>query len=116
MLRAVAIGQAALELVDYDGQSELWAVLQVELGSALAQNPLGNRAENLEQAIHHLEQALEVYTRQAFPQQWAYTQNNLAAIYSDRIRGERTQNLEQAILRYRQVLKLTADCISSEPR
>ena len=46
---------------------------------------LGNRRENVEQAIHHCRQALEVYTREDFSEQWASVQNELAMIYRDRV-------------------------------
>lgn len=49
------------------------------------------RAENLEHAIAHYEQALTVYTREAYPEQWALSQHNLANAYRERIRGERAE-------------------------
>ena len=66
----------------------------------------GERAENLEQAIQHSQQALAVHTRQAYPEQWAETQNNLANAYIERICGERAENLEQAIQHYQQALEV----------
>jgi CHAT domain-containing protein len=75
------------------------------MGISLEQNPQANRAENLEQAIYCYQQALEVFTRVAFPEQWAMIQNNLANAYSDRIRGERAENLEQAIHHFQQALE-----------
>jgi tetratricopeptide (TPR) repeat protein len=54
----------------------------------------------------HYQQALEVYTRQAYPEDWAMTQNNLGNAYRNRIRGERAENLEQAIFHYRQALEV----------
>ena len=54
----------------------------------------GERADNLEQAIHHYEQALQVYTRETFPRSWAMTEGSLALALSERIRGERADNLE----------------------
>jgi tetratricopeptide (TPR) repeat protein len=83
-----------------------WAATQNNLGNAYAERIRGERAENLEQAIFHYQQALEVYTRQAYPQQWAATQNNLATAYAERIRGERAENLEQAIFHYQQALEV----------
>jgi hypothetical protein len=38
----------------------------------------GDRAENLERAIHHHGQALEVFTRQDFPREWTNAKNALA--------------------------------------
>jgi CHAT domain-containing protein/tetratricopeptide (TPR) repeat protein len=66
----------------------------------------GDRAENLEQAIFYLQQALKVRTREALPIEWAATVNNLGNAYKDRIRGERADNLEQAILCFQQALEV----------
>jgi CHAT domain-containing protein len=68
--------------------------------------PLGSRASNLEMAIIGNHNALNVFTREAFPEQWAETQNNLGMAYSDRIRGERAENLEQAIACYENALQV----------
>jgi tetratricopeptide (TPR) repeat protein len=106
MPRVLALCWAALQLVSRDHQPELWAALQGKLGDSLSDNPLGDRAQDLEQAIEHYEQALAVYTRQHFPEDWAMTQNNLANAYSNRIRGDRKRNLEQAIEHYEQTLQV----------
>ncbi len=58
---------------------EDWAMTQNNLANAYQQRIRGERADNLERAIAHSEQALTVYTREAFPEDWAMTQNNLAA-------------------------------------
>ncbi|MDQ4074734.1 MAG: hypothetical protein M3220_00655 [Chloroflexota bacterium] len=47
----------------------LWADPQVEPGNSLAHNPVGGRAEDLEQTIAHYQHALQVYTCRAFPAQ-----------------------------------------------
>jgi tetratricopeptide (TPR) repeat protein len=106
MPRKVELCERALGMVEREDNPGLWAALQVELANALAQNPLGNRAENLEKAIHHYRQALDVYTRQAYPEQWATTQNNLGEAYRNRIRDERAENLEQAIFHFQQALEV----------
>ena len=67
------------------------------LGNFLSEFPLGDRAQNMEEAITCYKRALEVRTREAFPQDWATTQNNLGVAYSDRISGDRAQNMEEAI-------------------
>jgi tetratricopeptide (TPR) repeat protein len=82
------------------------ASLQVWLGLAYAGRIRGDRAENLERAIHHFTLALEVYTRQADPERWAATQNNLANAYRNRIRGDRAENLERAIHHYTLALEV----------
>ena len=66
-------------------------------GNLIAQFPLGNQMLNLELAIAAYQQALQVFTRDAFPEAWAWTQANLAATYRSRICGERAENLEQVI-------------------
>jgi tetratricopeptide (TPR) repeat protein len=83
-----------------------WAPLQVWLGLAYKERLRGDRTGNLEQAIVHYQQALEVRTRQAFPEQWAGTQNNLGTAFADRLQGDRAGNLEQAIVHYQQALEV----------
>jgi CHAT domain-containing protein len=96
---------------------EKWATSQNNLATAYADRIRGERADNLEQAIHHYEQALKVRTREALPEQWATSQNNLAAAYADRIRGERADNLERAIHHYEQALKVrTREAFPAECR
>ncbi len=88
------------------GNAQLWAALQNELANSLAQSPLGDRADNIEQAIEHYRQALKVRTKEDSPADWAMTQNNLANAYIYRIRGDRADNIEQAIEHYRLALKV----------
>ncbi|MDJ0557930.1 MAG: CHAT domain-containing protein, partial [Microcystis sp. M53599_WE4] len=57
-------------------------------------------------AIAYYQEALKVYTFDAFPQDWATTQHNLANAYHDRIRGEQAGNLEKAIAAYQEALKV----------
>ncbi len=85
---------------------QLQAALQNALASSLFQDPKGEQEENLEQVITNYRQALEVYTRDAFPQDWAATQYNLANAYHERVRGERAENLEEAIARFQQALEV----------
>jgi tetratricopeptide (TPR) repeat protein len=70
---------------------------QNNLAAAYGSRIRGERADNLERAIAHYQEALTVRAREAFPEQWAQTQNNLANAYGERIRGERADNLERAI-------------------
>ena len=80
MPRRVILCQKALTLVDRENQPELWGAVQNELANSLAQNPLGERAENIEQAILHYQQALEVYTRQAYPDKCRGTSRRLGNV------------------------------------
>lgn len=106
MPRRIQLCRQALKQVKRATHAPLWAHLQARLADALAQSPTGNRAENLERALHHYNQALEVFTCEANPQRWAYIQNNLANVYKSRTQGDRTQNIEQAIRRYTQALEV----------
>lgn len=78
MQRCVKLCRRALALVAREEEPELWATLQVKLANSLFQTPLGNRTRNIEQAISHYSNALEVYTQKAFPAEWASTINSLA--------------------------------------
>ncbi len=104
--RHVQLCQQALSLIEHASQPKLWAALQNKLANSLAQTPMGDRAENIERAIHHYTLALEVRTRQAFLADWAMTQNNLANAYYSRIRGDRAENIERAIQHYSQALEV----------
>ncbi len=106
MPRRVELCRQALCLVSRADDPSLWAWLHGELAISLSQSPLGERAENLEQAIRHYQQALEVLTRQTYPKRWGSIQNNLANAYRSRIRGERGENLEQAIHHFQQALEV----------
>ena len=77
MPRKVELCERALGMVEREDDPVLWGALQGELANALQQNPLGHRAENLEQAIFHYQQALDVYTRQAYPVECRRTARNL---------------------------------------
>ena len=81
-----------------------WAKTQLNLAAAYVLRIRGERADNIERAIEHCKQALQVCTREAFPAEWAMTMNNLAGAYLYRIRGERADNLEEAIKHARQAL------------
>ena len=95
----------ALRLVPPEN-APLQAALQNELGNSLAQTPSGDRADNIEQAIEHYNQALKVRTQKDFPADWAGTQNNLANAYNNRIRGDRADNIEKAIEHCELALKI----------
>ena len=82
------------------------ASLFVHFGDLINQFPLGSRMLNLEMSISAYDQALQVYTRDAFPEDWARTQNNLGIAYRNRIKGDMTINLEQSIKKYNFALEI----------
>ncbi|HMQ56297.1 MAG TPA: CpXC domain-containing protein, partial [Anaerolineae bacterium] len=106
MPRRIEVCRQALQLAEQGNDVHLWAILQGELGNSLVQNPLGNRSDNLEQAIAAYEAMMTVMTRSAAAEIWANTQNNLANAYLYRIRGERDDNLEQAIIHFKLALEV----------
>ena len=93
----IQLCQAAIELIDQSEEPDLWAVLQVELANHHLNNPLGNRAKNIEQAIQQLQESLQVITREGLPELWAGIMHNLAVAYRNRINGNRAHNIEKAI-------------------
>ncbi|GAB6264768.1 MAG: hypothetical protein STSR0001_02120 [Methanothrix sp.] len=83
MPRRIMLCQRALELVSRQQNGLLWAWLQGELADSLAQSPLGDRAENIELAILHYEQALKVRTQKDFPNLCRETAYSLGSLYLD---------------------------------
>ncbi|GET44503.1 TPR repeat protein [Microseira wollei NIES-4236] len=76
---------------------------------------MGEKAENIENAIAAYHAALTIYTRDAFPVNWATTQNNLGNAYSNRILGEKAENIENAIAAYHAALTIyTRDAFPQE--
>ncbi|MDX2136930.1 MAG: CHAT domain-containing protein [Chloroflexota bacterium] len=117
MPRRVELCRRALALLPRQGNEQLWAALQGELGNTLAQNPHGDRAQNIEDAIAAYQQALTVRTQTAMPVDWATTMMNLATAYYSRIRGDRAQNIEDAIAAYQQALEVrTREAFPAENR
>ncbi len=102
----IAITGYQIVLSNRERGSDKWAQTQNNLATAYSDRIRGEKAQNIELAIASYTNALEVYTRDAFPEQWATTQNNLAAAYSHRIRGEKAQNIEIAIASYTNALSV----------
>ncbi|VXD16690.1 CHAT domain-containing protein [Planktothrix paucivesiculata] len=100
--------QITCEVFRQEQFPEQWGIIQNYLGVAYIHRIQGDRAENLESAIHYLQAALELYSHSifAFPEQLALTQNNLGTAYAQRIRGEKAENLEFAIRCFNDVLQV----------
>jgi tetratricopeptide (TPR) repeat protein len=80
--------------------------VQHELAKSFRVRIRGRRADNVDQAIHHYQQALEVYTRQADPMVWAGIQYNLAVATQNRVEGDREAHITAATAIYQQVLEV----------
>lgn len=100
--------EIACEVFRQEQFPEQWGIIQNYLGVAYIHRIQGDRAENLESAIHYLQAALELYSHSifAFPEQLALTQNNLGVAYTQRIRGEKAENLEFAIHCFKDALQV----------
>src|SRR5689334_10104821 len=75
--RRIELCQRALFLLPKVGNEILWAQLQRELGSSLAQAQLANQSADMQEAIDAYQQALTVMTRTTMPIDWATTMMNL---------------------------------------
>src|SRR5689334_2048913 len=81
--RCIVLFQRALKLVDREQNPQLWGTLNVILADKLLQASLDTRVDNLERAIGHYKQALQVFTQTAFPEDWANTHINLGNTFSN---------------------------------
>ena len=106
--RSLACLQTALDKLESGKQARTrdWAQVHHNLGATLLRRVRGSRADNLEKAIVHLEKALRVRTRGAFPAEWAETRHNLAVTYIERQHENRAENIEQAIEILKAVLEV----------
>jgi CHAT domain-containing protein/ppGpp synthetase/RelA/SpoT-type nucleotidyltranferase len=95
-----------LQILPQNYSPQMWAALQIDLGTSYFLNLTSDRAENIEQAIAAFENASEVFTRHDFPQQWGIIQNSSATAYYERVYGNRADNIEQAITAYRRALEV----------
>jgi CHAT domain-containing protein len=114
MPRRIDLCNKALQGVDRYKDPIVWITYHAELANSLAQNPFGDRADNLEKAIQHIGQALEVCIRQNSPEEWARHQTNLAIFYFQRILGDRADNIERAISIYNSALEILTKEKSAE--
>jgi len=90
----IELCQQALTHIDRHKDPVAWAGLQIELSKSLAQNPQGDPAQKIEQAILHNQNALEVFMRETDPEVWANIQINLASNYRNRLLGNKAENIE----------------------
>jgi tetratricopeptide (TPR) repeat protein len=106
--RAVEIYQRILDL-DLNRPSS-YELIEVNnnLGLIYANNPKGNKLENIENSINYFQSAL-TYTTEELRQDWATIQYNLGNAYFDRIAGSRTDNLEVAIEYYQSALQIRTE-------
>ena len=96
----------ALRVYEKGTHLEEWAKTQGKLAIAYSDRadvndqPNADKEADIESAIEHLNLALEVWTKDAYPERWAKTQYDLANCYRKRIRETKTTNMEAAIRHY----------------
>ena len=103
--RRLELCRTALTLVERHANPELWALLQAALGTSLMFTPLGDRVQNLEEAIGAYESALEELTGDEASLARSRTLNNLGIAFERRLLGEADDNREEAIAAYEAALE-----------
>jgi hypothetical protein len=99
--QSIVRGQAALRVLTRVAYPFEWAAAHAHLGEAYRQAAryadlqelYSGRSVMQEQALRHLEAALQVYTMNEYPLEWAKVQYFQSMIYVDRIQGKRKENL-----------------------
>ena len=89
----IKLTKKGLSLLPQKKNPNLWAELNNILGVWLLKLIDENRANNIEEAIRHIEFALFEINKDEFPDTWLLVQNNLGLAYRERINGNRVENL-----------------------
>lgn len=89
---------------------EVWAMAQMNFGNAYRDrtqniNSWEDKQKNLEDAINCYENALIIFTPEAFPENWAKTQMNLATVLMHKNQTVQTNSVEQAIGTYQELIQ-----------
>jgi tetratricopeptide (TPR) repeat protein len=112
--QAITRGQSSLRVLTRAAYPLEWAGTHTHLAEAYRQATdhvdlcelYSGRSIMQEQALRHLEAALQIYTLQHCPLEWAKAQLFLGMVYLDRDRGKRSENLEQAKESFEAVLQV----------
>jgi tetratricopeptide (TPR) repeat protein len=96
----------ALEEINPQNEQFNLGKIHTNLASIYIHRIRGDRSDNIDQAINHLNQALKTYRQDSFPEAWAHTQNNLGVCYILRENGERGKNLEKGLFHLSEALKV----------
>lgn len=94
---AINYYNAALKVYTREDFLKEWATIQIHLGNAYFYR-IKERANSIEKAREHYNDALNAFTSEAFPKyRAAEVQINLGGLYRIRTRGNKEENLKQAI-------------------
>lgn len=102
--QAITLGQSSLRVLTRTTYPLEWARVHAYLGEAYRQATMYTDLQELysgrsvmqEQALKHIEAALQVYTMQDYPDEWAKVKDFEGMIYRERVRGQQLENQEQA--------------------
>jgi tetratricopeptide (TPR) repeat protein len=102
--QAITLGQSSLRVLTRTAYPLEWARAHAYLGEAYRQATMyadlqelySGKAVMQEQALRHIEAALQVYTLQNHRHEWAKVKDFEGMIYHDRVRGKQLENLAQA--------------------
>jgi tetratricopeptide (TPR) repeat protein len=102
--QAITLGQSSLRVLTRAVYPLEWAKVHACLGEAYRQATVYTDLQELysgrsvmqEQALRHVEAALQVYTMHDYRHEWARVKNFEGMIYKERVRGKRSENLAQA--------------------
>ena len=107
--RSIYIVNEAFDLLSPERDPYEWARGQIIKGIAYSELPVGDRTQNLQQAIACFQAALPTIRETVLPHEWAMAQNNLGSAYRDLPIGDRTQNLLRAIDCYEAALRVRTE-------
>lgn len=93
----VSLLQASLQVYVPSRYPRMYASMLTNLGGTYYDRILGNRSDNLEQAIFCYREALPIFTETSFPIQYSHIMNNLGNALVARSVGNPQDNLEEAI-------------------
>jgi CHAT domain-containing protein/tetratricopeptide (TPR) repeat protein len=102
---AISFCRAVQTVFTKSQHPEQWAAVELQIADHLLHHPQ-DRAGNIERAIAALQEASEVYTREARLDYWAYVQSLLGTAYRDRYIERRVDNLEESIVHYEAALSV----------
>jgi tetratricopeptide (TPR) repeat protein len=109
-IRDIDYGDDVFE--DYSTNAKFkYSLTQYNLGNAYADLPTGDRAENIQRAITHYQNALRFYTEHETESpirlmEYARLQSKLGDAYADLPTGNRANNLQQAINYYYNAIRI----------
>jgi CHAT domain-containing protein len=99
----IAIYEAALTVPQYP---KIWSMTKFLLATAYSDRYLGDRSDNIEQAILLYQEGLQKCDRATSAFDWGKTQYNLGRNYLKRIKGDKTKNIEIGIYYLKQALQV----------